>query len=450
MDNEKRFNLDVEKSLLGQCLNNKINFEKLLNIGIIKEDFYNTEHQKIYEAFINTYAKYGTLDIVLVAKENKNIAISSLSQLFEESVPIDFNAHMKVLIDLSINRQYLNLGKEIQKGIHEDIGDYIKEQAERINLLKSRLEHDNAIITMDQVEIVDIYNTEKIKTGFKDIDKRILGFVTGSLVVITGHNGNGKSTLINQMCIAESLSQGYKVFAYSPELTNSNLKSWLYPTLAIEEHFISKKNYYGEEYKVVGEIGKKALDEWIKDKLYIYSDDSITNKEKKLLSDMEYMAKNKGVRVFIIDNLMKIDLEGSYKNELIAQKEFVNKLKEFARRYNSVVHLVCHLKKPQQGNSGGITKYDISGSLHISDLADYVIAIKRVSEEEKQDPNTPPGLKDCILKVIKDRPRGTGDFYIDLNFDKDRKRFYAYKSELDKDYGYIGEITQVEIGESPF
>lgn len=66
-----------------------------------------------------------------------------------------------------------------------------------------------------------------MKTGFKDIDTKILGFMPGSLVVLTGYNVNGKSKLINQMCIAQSLVQGYKVFAYSPELTNTCFKRWL-------------------------------------------------------------------------------------------------------------------------------------------------------------------------------------------------------------------------------
>lgn len=450
METSDRFSLEAERSILGECLKSKECFEKLLNLGVVSEDFYNTNHQKIYNALLNTYSKNDSTDVVLVARENKDISIGDLSQLLAESAPIDLKAHVKILMDLSVNRQYLNLAKEIQKGTHENIGDYIKKESEKISLLKSRIESDNTIITMNRIKPVDIYKAEKIKTGFKDIDKRILGFITGSLVVITGYNGNGKSTLINQMCIAESLSQGYKVFAYSPELTNSNLKSWLYPTIAIPEHFITK-NYYGEEYKTIGNIGIKAIDEWINDKLYVYSDDSITNNDKQLLRDMEYMVKSKDVRVFIIDNLMKIDLDGSYKNELVAQKQFVNRLKEFARKYNVLVHLVAHPKKPNKDNPNKITKFDVAGSGDITNLADYVLSVTRVTNEMREAAKLKNVvLKDSIVKVMKDRPKGTSEFGIDLSFNSVRKRFYYYQDELNKDYGYTKEITQVECETIPF
>lgn len=75
----------------------------------------------------------------------------------------------------------------------------IKNKFDEIDFLKSRIGNDNTITTLDKVEIVDIYRMEKIKTGFKKIDDKLLGFVMGSLNIITGYNGNGKSTLINQV-----------------------------------------------------------------------------------------------------------------------------------------------------------------------------------------------------------------------------------------------------------
>ena len=59
-------------------------------------------------------------------------------------------------------------------------------------------------------------------------------------------------------------------------------------------------------------------------------------------------------------------------------------------------------------------------------------------------------LKDSIVKVMKDRPKGTSEFGIDLSFNSVRKRFYYYQDELNKDYGYTKEITQVECETIPF
>lgn len=442
-----RFNIDIEKALLGNCIKSKENFVKLLDRGVTTEDFYNTRNQNVFNSLLECYSSKNTTDPLIVAKiaVKYKVLPSYITELVAETIDYsDLSAYINELLNLRIVRERLKLAQDIQAGKITTDED-IKKRFENIDFIKSKIGDTNTITTLDKVEIVDIYSMEKISTGFNKIDEKLLGFVRGSLNIITGYNGNGKSTFLNQMCIAESLSQCYKVFAYSPELTNSNLKSWLYPTLANEEHFI-EKSFKGHKYKTLGNIGVKYIDKWIKDKLFIYTDDSLTTDEDQLLLDMNKMA-NQGVKVFIIDNLMKIDLKDSYKNEYMAQKIFVNKLKNFARKYGAIVHLVAHPRKPQQGNSK-VTKFDVAGTGDITNLADYAIAIKKNSEKEKKNDST---LKDAYVEVLKDRMRGY-EFGVDLNFCKYRRRFYTDNYELNKDYGYLDkeELVQVECQENIF
>ncbi len=437
----ERFNLDIEKAILGNCINSKETLVKVLDKGVTKEDFYNNTNQKVFDSLIESYSNAGSTDMLMVCKLGLKHGIlpSYLTEITSENINVsDVNPYINELFDLRIVRERLILAKEMQTGIIATEED-IKKKFEEIDFLKSRIGNDNTITTLDKVRVVDIYTMEKINTGFRNVDAKLLGFVMGSLNIITGYNGNGKSTFVNQMCIAESISQGYKVFAYSPELTNSNLKSWLYPTIANLEHF-TDKSFNGIKYKSLGNIGVEYIDSWIKDKLFIYTDDSITTDEQQLLLDMNRMAKQ-GVKVFIIDNLMKIDLKDSYKNEYMAQKVFVNKLKNFARKYNAVVHLVAHPRKPQQG-SAKVTKFDVAGTGDITNLADYAISIKKNTEKEKKNDVT---LKDAYIEILKDRMRGY-EFGVDLNFDRDRRRFYLNNDELNKDYGYTDglELVQVE------
>lgn len=438
----EKFNLDIEKAILGNCINSKETLVKVLDKGVTREDFYNTTNRKVFDSLAECYSTKGSTDTLLVCKTALKYGIlpSYLTELHSENLNVsDVSPYINELFNLRIVRERLELAKELQTGTIETEDD-IKKKFDEIDNIKSRLGNDNTITTLDKVQVVDIYTMEKINTGFKKIDDKLLGFVMGSLNIITGYNGNGKSTFVNQMCIAESLSQGYKVFAYSPELTNSNLKSWLYPTISNLEHFVDK-SFNGIQYKALGKIGIKYIDNWIKDKLFIYTDDSITTDEQQLLLDMNRMAKQ-GVRVFVIDNLMKIDLKDSYKNEYMAQKEFVNKLKNFARKYNAIVHLVAHPRKPQQG-SAKVTKFDVAGTGDITNLADYAIAIKKNTEKEKRNDQT---LKDAYVEILKDRMRGY-EFGVDLNFDRDRRRFYLNNQELNKDYGYTNgyELVQVEV-----
>lgn len=436
-----RFNLEIEKAILGNCMKSKENFIKLLDRGITKDDFYNTKNKAVFNILLEGYTKENSTDPLIVSKRaiKHKVLPSYISEIISESITYsDLTAYITELLNLRIVRERLNLAKDIQSGkLQTD--EQIKKRLDEIDFIKSKIGGMNTITTLDKVEIVDIHTMEKIPTGFKCIDDKLLGFVMGSLVIITGYNGNGKSTFLNQMCIAESLSWGYKVFAYSPELTNSNLKSWLYPTIANDEHFISK-TYNETQYKTLGKVGIKYIDEWIKDKLFIYTDDSMTTDEQQILLDMDRLAKQ-GVKVFLIDNLMKIELKDMYKNEYIAQKVFVNKLKNFARKYGAVVYLVAHPRKPQQGNSK-VTKFDVAGTGDITNLADYALSIKKNNEmEKKKDPT----LKDAYVEILKDRMRGF-EFGVDLNFCKDRRRFYTDNFELNKDYGYLDhkDLVQVE------
>ncbi len=438
-------NYEVEVNVLGNCMFNTDTFRKVLDKGIESKDFYSTNNENLFNALMECYEEKGSTDILTFNEylDKNNVTKTYVMNVLTEKITFtDITPYMNELLSLRVARERLNLAKDIQKGILKSDED-IKNRLDTIEFIKSKIGNDNSIVTLDRVEIVDVYTLEKIPTGFKAIDSKLLGFAVGSLNIITGYNGNGKSTLINQMCIAESLSRGYKVFAYSPELTNSNLKSWLYPTIANDDHFIDK-SYYGEKYRTLGEIGVNYIDKWIKDKLFIYSDDSITSSEKQLLFDMNRLARA-GVRVFIIDNLMKIDLADSYKNEYVAQKIFVNKLKEFARKYKAIVHLVAHPKKPQLG-SNKITKYDIAGSGDISNLADYVVSISRITDEDREK-SIELRDKDAVIKVMKDRIKGNGEFANTFKFDKTRKRFYSTLNELNKDYGYEGkeEFIQVEM-----
>ncbi|MFW2490945.1 DnaB-like helicase C-terminal domain-containing protein [Clostridium chromiireducens] len=442
----KNHNLEVETQVLGNCISSKDIFLKVLDKGIEPEDFYSTNNQKLFYSLIECFSMKGTTDIITFYYflEKHEVQRTYATNILTETINFsDITPYLNELLNLRMVRERIKFAKDIQSGVIST-DEEIQRRLESIDFIKSKVGNDNTITTLDKVKIVDIYTMEKIPTGFKEIDDKLLGFVTGSLSIITGYNANGKSTLINQMCIAESISRGYKVFAYSPELTNSNLKSWLYPTIADADHFITKF-YNGNKYKALGNVGIKYIDNWIKDKLFIYTDDSITSSEKQLMQDMNRLAQQ-GVKVFIIDNLMKIELEDERKDKLTAQKKFVNNLKNFARKYAAIVHLVAHLKKPEKGESK-ISKFDIAGSGDITNLADYVISISRVSKEDR-DKN--PILKDSVIKVMKDRIKGNGEFAVTLSYDTTRKRFYSNNLELNKEYGYINnlELVQVEMGEN--
>ena len=115
-------------------------------------------------------------------------------------------------------------------------------------------------------------------------------------------------------------------------------------------------------------------------------------------------------------------------------------LKSFAKKYNCIVHLVAHPRKAQNGQIG-LDKSDISGSANITNLADYVMIVQRIKDEEDNTKD-----KHTILTIDKDRYMGTR-LGIELLFDKDRRRFYCKNGmgeELEVDYTKEG-FEQVDL-----
>jgi len=355
-----------------------------------------------------------------------------------------------------ISKRLENVTKIVYCTIANDINEVLFRfgKDEVIKQLNNAIVLDvDGVITASQIENFNVYEAEKIKSGIKIIDANILGFVLGSLNVITGYNGSGKSTLINQMCIAESISQGYKVFAFSGELTPSNFKYWLYSTIVNDKHLELQQTRENNKYYKIGTFAEEMITNWIDDKLFLYNKTDYT--EKSILTIMEQLAKRKGVKVFVIDNLMKIELDDS-RNELTAQKKLVNKLKMFAIKYNAIVHLVAHPRKPQMTGQR-LDKFDVAGTGDITNLADYVIGVHRTSQEEadkflaeQEKSKVCKDPRDASITLFKDRPTGSSEKEANLYFDKKRKRFYNNEYDLNKEYGYVVSTSQECLDDMPF
>ena len=302
-------------------------------------------------------------------------------------------------------------------------------------ILKAQTPIVEGIYTLDNIEDFNIYEAEKLKTGFNAIDEKIIGMVFGSLNIFTGRNGAGKSTILNQMYVGEAIRQNYKCFIFSGELVASNVKDWLISTLANEEDFNIFETSTGLKYKRVSKSNRSFITDKIKDKVFIYGDEDYNI--NKILLKMEILAKRFGVKVFCIDNLMVI--EDDEKDEYKIQTSIVKKLKNFAKKYNCMVHLVAH---PRKSMNADVNKDDVAGSANITNLADYVTSIERKFNEDGTDDVTK-------LSILKNRHTGK-NVSIELKYDDVRHRFYSSSlmEELGVNYLDNKEFIQVNIDDS--
>ena len=280
----------------------------------------------------------------------------------------------------------------------------------------------------DEVELASL---PFISTGFKAVDKVVMGNFDNNLIVLTGFAGSGKSSMISEMGIISPLEAGKNVMIFSGEANGGTLLGNTFRPLAGKNHILQYDNtvpYLPSVYKVTTEA-KNAIREYYKNRIWNYEDgEEISTNAEEILSAMEYAYKRHNVTFFSLDNLMCIvcttsDEEDKYS----AQIKFALALKRFTRKYPVTVILVAHPKKPAPGQKEA-GMYDISGSSEIVNLADRAFAVGILKDD-------PQGFN-SYLTVVKDRQTGKVGQKVKMFYDYATARIYSDEEELQRRYSW--------------
>ena len=319
--------------------------------------------------------------------------------------------------------------------------------------VKDNKQEDKAPIFFTPMQIKSVKRdpSQVVTSGIEILDKRIIGFNLGELSVWSGSNGSGKSSVLSQLAI-ESINNGHKVALFSGELREDRVLGWLQQQTAGKKN--TKATKY-ENYYIVPEDIKNKINAWLEGKLYIYNNQKST-KVEEVLKAIDNCIVEHGIKVVIIDNLMSLDLNSINGEKYDRQTNLVIALSQLAKKRNVVIHFVAHPRKAM----GFLRKTDISGTADITNLADNVFIVHRVSTDFKRAIKEYLGIKDDnallnysnVIEICKNRDLGISDEFIGLYFEKESKRFLNfkeetkyYKWECDKD-GFI----KCSDGQLPF
>lgn len=429
------YNLSAEQSVLGSIL---IEPESILvanQFNLCGNDFYHPQHQILYNCIKKMHDSGNAIDFVtlkhslekadLLEKAGGVSYFTSLTSAVPTTKNIDY--HIKILKELATKRNIYTLISDKAKTIKKMDGqDMIKLANEvKATVLDSPCVDD---LFVDASDIsLDTTPSPSIETGFAPLDAATSGGLNfGTLTVLTGSPGSGKSTFLNQI-LANALSLGFNSFLYSGELTAQMALDWFYKTVANPIHLSFGVNSFGKTIKVTDE-GVLQINKWLKDKLFLFSKNAQAD-ETNISTVIEFLAVKKDVKLFVLDNLMTIECSGSDKYE--KQINVIKSLKNLAKHYNIVIILVAH------SNKNSIMRrephvFDISGASEIANLSDYILNATRDNDVENE----------TTILLLKNRITGLIKKHLQLKFSPDRKRFYTdSKLELERDYGY-GEVYE--------
>jgi len=397
MEIETLRNSEIERSILGNMINNLSILLEVKNRGIKSRDFYFSKHQSLYKNIIKLFEVNNSIDLItLLDYLNKNKlleevgGVSYVTELSTEVLVIyDVSVHVNILKEYSKKRQLLEIAKYINSNTNLESGDI--EQGINVRLME--------VLSNSEVQTVDGQAEEYLKilenrmmgeekalnTGLFKLDSTIGGFANGDLITIFAFSGVGKTTLACQIAL-NIIKQKNKVLFFSLEM----------PKEQIRDRIIS--NLADVEYKKIkdGELDDGELNQVItcNDKLTRYK--SLLVLEDNYLSDIigkiQLEVMKNDIDIVFIDYINLINIQGSNREEHYKITECTRALKQLAKSIKKPIVILAQAKQTvaDKNTNSGYRTYqklndnDIHGGASIFRDSDKVIGMYRNVELDQR------------------------------------------------------------------
>lgn len=303
-------------------------------------------------------------------------------------------------------------------------------------------------LAMTDVQYVDMSKMASIPTGYKELDKKIIGLLFGDVTVLSGGSGAGKSSWID--CVAlNAIQRGYKVGIWSGELQDFRFQSWI-NQIAAGKNYVCKREGFENYYYVPKNISNQ-ISNWLEGKLFLYNN-NYGSKWQQLFADVKELVDKEGVQLIVLDNLMALQIDNYEGDKYTQQTKFINDLKEYAKAKNVHVLLVCHPRK----EGIFLRKESISGTADLTNLADTVFIIHRIGKDFEQrageffgKDKVIPYLKyNSVIEVCKNRSMGVIDLLVGMYYEVESRRL---KNEISENivYGWQEQPAQLTFETIP-
>ena len=411
----------AEKALVGCLVIDNKSFDSITDLNIDEEDFYHPQYGTIFRAIKEQHIDSKPFDLVSICAKltdmGKLEAVGGQSmvlQIIEDTASSANIYHYgKIIKNKSVLRGIVRTSMRItDQGMNfiGDVQEFIDEVESSFFSLANQT-RTNFVITLKESLKENLRRLEKGKvtegeilglpTGFKQLDKRLLGMQAGQMIIIAARPGMGKTAFALNLAVNSVKASNLPVMIYSYEMLAPELSGRILSSEAnIDSRKIRTNDYTDSDLRNFG----FAVQELTKLPVYINDNGGTTLLDIK--SQARKVASEQGLGLIVIDylQLMQPHVRKNSREQEIA--EISRGIKELAKELKCPIIALSQLNRSATSRTDRRPQLqDLRESGSIEQDADIVILIHR---EDYYDQNTPEkGIAEIIVAKNRAGEQGT-------------------------------------------
>lgn len=411
---------DAERAALGGMLVSKDAIGEISQ-ALDPEDFYQPNHQTIYETILAMFSAGDPVDSVTVATKldergdlQKIGGVNYLHDLASE-VPTAANAlyYAEIVHQRALLRRVIATGTKITQLGYNAGGAQAQDvinlaQAEAYEMGEGKVHqdyvplHDAVNTALDQIDRIQKGEIEAgIPTGFREIDAMTKGLQPGQMVVVAGRPAMGKSTLGVDFARSAALKHHEPTVIFSLEMSRIELAQRIIaaetniPLAAMRNPDDIDPGRWNVLNDFYGKLESAPL----------YIDDSPNMSLMEIRAKCRRLKQTQGLKLVVIDYLQLMSSGKQVESRQQEVSEFSRALKLLAKELELPVVALSQLNRnSEMRNDRKPQISDLRESGSIEQDADVIFLVHRPDAYDKEDR---PGEADIIMAKHRNGPTAT-------------------------------------------
>lgn len=426
------FDMGIEQAVLSTLLYGDAMDEHIQNLT--EDHFFPARHKMLFRYIKEIFASGETYDVIMV---NARIKMNfNDSQLIPESYLQELAAlaprffamesHVKRLQQLLTWRAILDASDKIKaltSNTTQNTDIAISKAQSIVNAIDSGEEdsklneakHYSAMAITEFLERHEAWNkgevlVKGVKTGFEDLDNKLIELEDGDLIIIGARNSMGKTTLMQNFAQNIALLQRKPILIASAEMSGAQIMQRMISSLS-KVPLRAIKTGEVRETEDIGRIGEAAR---VFEKLPIMINDKASMPLSEIRrSARKVVSKHGSIGAILVDYLQKLEPPEKRSREDLEIADISNELKKIAKEFNCPVIALAQLNRAVEKDKDKRPKSsDLRGSGAIEQDADVIMMIYR---DEYYDKNSKDkGIAEIIITKCRNGETGTVRLATDL------------------------------------